>query len=167
VHRYCLGGNRLDRNHFGQSCLDRSHPDRNPPRNPRQAPHFDATCLGLTCKMFYSIHRQLHGTVKFSKEGYPLKLGLHDRLKSWMPSHLRFTTMTQPPKYITAERWHTLQARWRRGLAVGNLEYSLGSIDALMLREFQRPRPVEGISWVWRGAILGYNTHSTDENFHL
>lgn len=57
-----------------------------------------STCLGLTSKLLYPIHRSLYGTVELSciHEHYDGRLPnfLHDYLHDWMA-----------PKYVWHSRW--------------------------------------------------------------
>jgi hypothetical protein len=77
-----------------------------------------STCLGLTCKAFYAIHKAKHGAVGLSQRCYPTEsnprslteaiiLGkfatpLHELLKQWLGPGI-FTRLGRPGKFTPRE----------------------------------------------------------------
>jgi hypothetical protein len=81
-----------------------------------------STCLGLTCKAFYAIHRARRGRVSLKdyiiygppEKGCLTNLGL--LLKNWVPSHLafdykdgKFVTCTTLAKHFIAQEDHEIR----------------------------------------------------------
>jgi hypothetical protein len=90
------------------------------PRHPQSSPevhleifsyldHGASACFGFTCNKFYSIHRNIHGTVNLyaynplpSPHGLDLRR-LYDHLNGWMGPNLWFNHTTG--KFVTRERF--------------------------------------------------------------
>jgi hypothetical protein len=71
---------------------------------------YDSTCLGLTCKKFYEIHRSIYGTVPLwtgcCLTPYymsPPESGLWYTLRNWFPAHLHYNFQTG--KYVNKKKF--------------------------------------------------------------
>jgi hypothetical protein len=83
--------------------------------------HITSTCLGLTCKALYKIHKTLHPQPLRLRGGdnFPPEFSLATRLRSWMPAGLVYNRITD--KFVTPERDTEINmeenrkevARWR------------------------------------------------------
>lgn len=74
----------------------------------------ESTCLGLTCKIFYSIHRSLQGTVKLMKLGGSEEAPkhLHEFLTAWMGPELKWYGAWISPQFLTREQFIAVRKRW-------------------------------------------------------
>jgi hypothetical protein len=93
-----------------------------------------STCLGLTCKQLYSIHRRLHGTVKLTDIGYTCPSVadewvdnshfLHELLTSWIPSTLIYSPY-DPPCFTSKERFYEMArtGSWDGGVILQSVNH--------------------------------------------
>ena len=96
---------------------------RDPPKSLQSPRRNSSTCLGLTCKKFYPIHRALRGVVPLNPY-YPFNKAhdLGQLLQSWVPSDL--TYKPRLGKFIDKDKLRQLKVHWR-------LEQKRQSRDAL------------------------------------
>jgi hypothetical protein len=65
-----------------------------------------STCLGLTCKSFYKIHRSYHSKVRLNQEVRSMdgrRYLLHEILRKWVPPNLTYCRVA-PHMFMTHER---------------------------------------------------------------
>jgi hypothetical protein len=98
-----------------------------------------STCLGLTCKRFYTIHRKLYGTVRTSDLRFSVKVELQHLLETWMA-----------PKWV----WSWLQKRYVKSdeLAESDRRYrtkSRRSLIRLTIHSWE-PERMDDEDFLWR-----------------
>ncbi|KAF8851293.1 hypothetical protein BDZ45DRAFT_767134 [Acephala macrosclerotiorum] len=80
--------------------------------------HVSSTCLGLTCKDFYKVHRRLHGSVSLDSwiivydpkyPGLPGLTGLPRLLKDWFKERWNLEYSGPVKKFVELERWYELE----------------------------------------------------------
>lgn len=115
----------------------------------RQLDSVTSTCLGLTCKAFYKLHRETKGRVwlwEVSPRG-PQSFGkpLYELLESWVPVGLVYGKQFRPGKFVEVEKYAMAKKAHEQ-----DIKNYLAATTPEEMREILRSKLTDDSPWRFR-----------------